>query len=237
MKTAIVTRSDSRIKDMTDLTHPIIIDYANYCNSEFIVLSEDPPFLTDDGSSHYRILEVYDLLDTYDRILCLDSDMIITKECPNIFDIVPYNSIGTIYEDKGSRKDDRRNKILELQKRWNNVGWTEGYTNAGTFLISKCHKNIFLPHNNQYCLGDGSADLHLSYNIHKYGHKIHELDFKWNHMTMFSEEWNHYADRFKSYIIHYAGGGIFRNNNNAGETKLDQIKKDILYDKYTSTNT
>ena len=85
----------------------------------------------------------------------------------------------------------------------------EGYTNAGTFVVSKQHKNIFTPHNGEYWLDWGSADLHLSYNIHKYGHKIYELDFKWNHMTLFSEPWNNNADRFQSYIIHYAGGGLF----------------------------
>tara|TARA_R110000824_G_scaffold2372_4_gene11141 strand:- start:272 stop:961 length:690 start_codon:yes stop_codon:yes gene_type:complete len=209
MKYCIVTRADDNIKEMTKLTFPGIQEYAERIGADFKVLSHTPPVMTDDNRPHYRIFEVGNLLDEYDRILCLDCDVIINKDCPNIFDVVPVNKVGSIFEDKGTRKPDRLTKIRGIQNKWGDVNWVEGYTNAGTFVVSKQHKNIFTTHNDKYWLDWGSADLHLSYNIHKYGHKIHELDFKWNHMTLFSEPWNNNADRFKSYIIHYAGGGIF----------------------------
>jgi lipopolysaccharide biosynthesis glycosyltransferase len=222
MKLALVTRADDNIKEMTDITFPLIKEYANKINSDFIILSETPPFLTADNKPHYRILKVYNILSEYDRVLCLDADMLINKNCPNIFDVVSENVIGSIYEDKGSRRDDRHQKIRDVQKAWGSVGWTEGYTNAGTFVLSSIHRNIFLPHNNQYWLEWGSADVHISYNIHKYGFKVQELEYKWNHMTMFSESWLN-ANRFKSYIIHYAGHGIFDNNIHS---RIEQIKKD-----------
>ena len=31
--------------------------------------------------------------------------------------------------------------------------------------------------------------------IHKLGYDIHELEYKWNHMTMFSEDWNNNANK------------------------------------------
>ena len=40
---------------------------------------------------------------------------------------------------------------------------------------------------------------------------------------MFSEEWNGYPDRFESFIIHYAGAGIFEGGV---YSRLEQIKKD-----------
>lgn len=208
-KIAIVTRADDNIKEMTDITFLSIKSYASKVGADFIVLSDPPPFLTSDNKPHYRILKVGDLLNKYDRILCIDSDVIINKSCPNIFNIVPEDKIGSIYEDKGSRRSSRLDLIRNIQRHWGEVGWKEGYTNAGTFLVSKQHKNIFTPHEGQYWLDWGSADLHLSYNIHKYKHKVHELDFRWNHMTMFSESWNGNPNRFESYIIHYAGGGVF----------------------------
>jgi hypothetical protein len=217
----IVTRADDNIREMTDLTFPRMRKYAEKCGCDFHVLSHEPPVMTEDNRPHYRITKVREMLLDYDRVLCLDADMLINNDCPNIFDLVPEDMVGTIYEDKGSRQANRRRRLMDLQSAWGDVGWREGYTNAGTFLVSRMHRDIFLPHNGEYFLGWGSADLHMAYNIHKYGFKVFELDFRWNHMTMFSEPWNG-ADRFDSYIIHYAGKGIFDCNN-----KLEQIKNDL----------
>ena len=225
MKLAIVTRSDENIKNYTDLTHPILKDYAKKCNAEFIILSHDPPkeSLPHDGRKHYRFLKVKDMLEgDYDRILLLDSDMVINKNCPNIFDEVPYNKIGSIFEDKGSRAQDRHNRIKEIQNEWEDVGWVNKYTNAGTFLVSKPHANIFDSHEGKFWKKHGSADVHLSYLIHKFKHEVYELNFKWNHMTMFSEPWHNNANRFDSYIIHYAGRGLWNKQN-----RIEQIKHDI----------
>lgn len=229
MKYALVTRADENIKKMTNITLPPMKEYAKRIGADFIQLDHKPPLLTDDNKTHYRILKVRDILEEYDRVLCLDADMLVNKNIPNIFTVVPENKMGSIFEDKGSRKPDRINKILGIQKHWGNVSWKDNYTNAGTFVLSKEHRDIFLPHNGQYWIGWGSADLHMSYMAHKLGFEIMELPFKWNHMTMFSEKWNNNADRFQSYIIHYAGKGVFDSNV---ETRIEQIKKDYkkIYD-------
>jgi len=222
MKLAIVTRADNNIKKMTDITFPFMKDYAKKCNADFIVYDHTPPVMTDDNLPHFRIMKTYETLLEYDRVLHLDADMAISPLCPNLFDLVPEDKIGSIFEDKGSRRPHRHNLISEVQKKWGDVGWIEGYTNAGTFLVSKMHREIFTPINGAYWLGWGSADVHLSYQIHKLGFEVFELEYKWNHMTMFSEPWNGYADRFDSFIIHYAGGGLFDEQN-----KIRQIEKDI----------
>jgi len=222
MKKAVLTRADSNIKEMTDITLPIMRKYAESMGCDFIILDHDPPFLTLDHKPHYRILKMYDLFDEYDKILHLDADMLINKNCPNIFEIVPENMIGVIFEDKGSRRDNRHYKIQNVQKVWGDVGWVEGYSNSGTLLLSKQHRDVFLSHNGEYWLDDGSGDIHISYNAHKYGFKRYELEYKWNHMTMFSEPWMN-ANRFDSHIIHYAGRGIFDENVT---TRIEQIKRD-----------
>jgi len=224
VKRVIITRADKHVKWCSDISHPIFKKYAKKCNADFVVLSHKAPFLTDDNLPHYRILKIRELLDKYDRVLHLDTDMIINKGCPNLFDVVPKNMVGSIYEDKGSRASHRRSLIGKIQRAWGDVGWREGYTNAGTFMLSKEHKDIFLPHNNKYWLGWGSADVHMSYMIHKLGFKVKELSFKWNHMTMFSEKWNNNANRFNSFIIHYGGRGIF---DNGVQSRIEQMKLDL----------
>jgi hypothetical protein len=73
--------------------------------------------------------------------------------------------------------------------------------------------------------------LRKYYNGVRFGHLHNEVgadfDFdKWNHMTMFSEPWNGNANRFDSYIIHYAGKGVFDKTSRMEQIKSD---KDIIY--------
>lgn len=227
MKKLIVTRSDLNINEMTKLTHPIIKNYAKKCNADFQILSHTPEVITDDNLPHFRIMRAYDLFNEYDRVMIIDSDVVITPSCPDIFKEVPKDSIGSIYEDKGSRKLHRLKSIQHIQRCFGNVDWKEGYINTGVFLCSKEHKNIFQPINDQYYTASGSDDVHLGWQIHKHKFKIHELSFKWNHMSMFSEPWNNNANRFDSYIIHYAGAGNFPGTGTTKETRVNLIKSDI----------
>ena len=56
--------------------------------------------------NEYQVKDIrikhYDLFNEYDRILSLDSDVVITPRCPDIFKTVDFENIGTVYEDKGS---------------------------------------------------------------------------------------------------------------------------------------
>ncbi len=222
MKTAIVTRGDDGIKPMMDITMPCIRAYAESMGSDVVILSDPAPFLTSDGRQHYRILKAVELLDTYQRILCLDCDVLLTDKITNIFDEVPYDHIASVYEDKGSRQSNRRELLRNVQAHWENVGWEEGYTNAGFFVLSDIHKGLFDDYRGSYWLDFGSVDLQMGYNAHRHKYNIMELPPKWNNMTMFSEPWLG-LNRFESNVIHYAGRGVFDNDLNG---RLEQIRRD-----------
>jgi len=216
-KRLIVTRADDRVPYIK-YTHPIIKNYAKKCNADFMILdgNEEPPM------HHFRILKFYDLLEKYDRVMHLDSDIIIKDNCPNIFEVVPREKVGTIYEDRGSRKTHRRMLIEDIQKEREDVEWKEGYINTGVFVVSKEHREIFNLDMNNVWLDFGQDDVELGYQIHKFGFEIHELSFQFNHMSMFSEPWNNKESRFGSYILHYAGNGFF-----PFLTQTEQIKQDL----------
>ncbi len=236
MKLLITTRSDKTVTDWEELTHPILKNYAEKVGADFLVLNEeydakDATGGIGNGVYQFRIFEHYKLHDKYDRILSLDNDIMIHPNCPNIFDCVPYDQIGTIYEDVGSRKQWRQNCMIDAQNQFGFIGWQDGYINTGVFLTSKCHKDIFQKINGKYFVDWGTDDVHIGYLINKYGYKVKRLPYQWNHMTMFSEPWNQSADRFQSNIIHYAGNGVFEKNSVSD--KLEQAKKDfeVLYGK------
>lgn len=221
-KTLVVTRADAAIQEMTSLTHPHIMAYAQRIGADFHQLSHDTPF-SGDGRRHYRIFALRILLEEYDRILSIDSDILVAPNCPNVFEIVPETHIGTVFEDVGSRQDHRRMLIKQVQQRWGNVKWSEGYINTGFFVVSKCHSDIFSTNNGIVWNDFGYDDVHLGYMLHKFGHPVFQLPFQWNHMTMFSEEWNEHADRLQSYVIHYAGKGVFDKDC---ASRIEQIRRD-----------
>jgi len=230
MKLLITSRADDNIKDMTSLTFPYIKDYAKKVNADFMQLDHESGCNHEQGKWHYRILKHKELFETYDRILHIDSDVLVGPKAPNIFEKVPYDEIGTVYEDKGSRLPARRSFMRDVQSKFGDVGWNEGYINTGFFLSSRCHKEIYsLINDEHFYEGPGHDDVHIGYNIVKFNCKVQELPYQWNHMTMFSEPWNGSPSRFDSHIIHYAGRGIFDGNNS---DRLQQIKEDVrqLYD-------
>lgn len=223
-KLAVVTRANDKITEMIKLTHPILQAYALKCGAEFKVLSD-----SEYHHPHWRILRFWDIFETYDRILSIDTDVLIQPNCPNLFEIVPENMIGSVLEDKGTRQLNRRGRIESIQEKLGNVKWSEGYINTGVFVVSKQHRDIFkVPIGADLTqIGDdlGQDDIFLGHQIHRLGHLVQELPFQFNHMTMFSEEWNNNASRFDSYIIHYAGNGRFNPNC---KDRLDNMKQDAL---------
>jgi hypothetical protein len=203
-KLLVATRADDGVKEMAAVTHPVMRRFAKQWKADFLTLRGDF-----EVSRHYRIMELHALLEKYDRVLSLDTDTLILPSCPNPFKKVSEDCIGSIFEDKGSRQNQRRALIHRVQDRFGNVGWETGYINTGVFLASSCHRDIFQPIDGEYWDGWGFDDIHLGWQIHKHNFPIHELHWKWDHMTMFSERWNNGASRFNSFIIHYAGQGRF----------------------------
>jgi len=229
MKNLITTRADHTVTGWMELTHPIFRKYAEKHIADFMILDdsyncEEARTGIGHGLWHFRIMNHYKLHETYDRIVHLDTDMLLMPECPSLFEIVPYNSIGTILEDKGSRATHRLNCMQNAQNQFGNINWNSGYINTGVFVTSKCHRDIFQKTNGRYFTDWGTDDVHIGYRIKMLGYNIEELDFKFNHMTMFSESWNNNPNRFDSHIIHYAGRGIF----DEGVTdKLEQARIDF----------
>lgn len=155
--------------------------------------------------------QVYHLFKKYDRILRLDWDLNITPNCPNLFEVVPEDKIGVVYEDVGNIKSDRRGLIKKIQNLLGNVGWTKGYFNSGVMVVSKKHKEIFNTNDDEIemvrnlNLRSCEEQTYINYLVKKLGFEIFELNYKFNHLSVFSESWNGFPNRLKSYIIHYAG--------------------------------
>jgi len=224
-KRAIVTRADDKIAVMSDITHPVIKMYADRCKAEFIIL-EDSKNL----HMHYRILQLYDLFEKYDRILSLDTDILVMPDCPNLFELVPDTyDVATIFEDVGSRKEDRRNRIKKVQKKLGNIGWQKGYTNTGCSLYNKSCRDIFKFKNEDELWMDlGYDDVYLGYHINRLKLKVFELPCTFNFMSVFAEP-STGLSKADAHVLHYAGRGFY-----PFIPKTEQIRQDffVIYDRF-----
>ena len=92
----MITCADEEVTSYTKYAHPILRAFAKKWDAEFRILGKSFGSLF-----WWRTLALYDLLKSYDRILHIDSDIVINKNCPNIFDFVPYDTMGFVFEELG----------------------------------------------------------------------------------------------------------------------------------------
>lgn len=226
MKLLVATCADNNvIKEYARYTLQIQDDWAKKWKADYLILND--PAYSRRAMWNYRTLIFYELFKKYDRILYIDADIIINKDCPNLFEKVPYDTIGVVTEDKGSRKNDRRRRIKRVNAHFGDIGWKKDYFNMGFYIVSKPHRDIFQRLDGKLWENRGWDASFYTYQIMRLGYKWTDLGYKWNHMSMFSEEWNGSPSRFDSHIIHYAGAGEFPDKGERTRTQLiaDDVKK------------
>ena len=144
MKHAIcIAYTDISTNDKLIMLQCCIKSVKQYCNKYNIELSLVTKSKFNIGKHfgyNFGIWEKFQAaedLDKYDRILCMDGDVLISPNAPNVFDIVPYNKIGAVYEDVGSRKQDRLRQIQLAQQQLGPTpnNWCQNYFNAGIMIL------------------------------------------------------------------------------------------------------
>ena len=198
MKTAVFTIAIGDFyQELSKITHPTIKNYAQKIGADFIVKTE-----TAFPLSHYAKFEIAQLLDTYDRVLYLDTDILVSPNMPNIFDIVPENCVGMLDESPLGYDEKFKDFLFEnAPDHLANWSKTRKCYNAGVIVCSKKHRNIFRAPDkfpNHYF-----EQSFLNLRLLEEKAEIFDLPHQYNRMI--------YLDlvvpehRLKSYIIHYAG--------------------------------
>jgi hypothetical protein len=203
MKKAIVTICiGDEFKKLSVLTHPTIKAYADRLGAEFIVIDSCKT------TPHWEKFQICNLLNTYDRVIYLDTDLIIREDCPDLFDVVPYNKMGGFNEAKFVP---REYSLIETAQAYGidigNINWNGKYYNSGVLVVSKCHKYFFKKPEKEFSNFYEQGYLNLKIAIDESRRKqeeslMYDLSYKFNRMTCLdiSGEVRH-----ASYIIHYAG--------------------------------
>lgn len=183
---------------MSELTHPSIKAYAKKIGAEFLCISKQEISKT---TPHWDKFQISTLLEKYDRILYLDTDIVIRDDCPNLFDIVPENCLSAFNEAPFT--DRSQELLIDCCKQYNITlpQWNGKYYNTGVMVISQMHKRLFeKPEKEHFSFYEQS---YLNMMIAYLGFRMYELDYKFNRMTCMDRPTG--EERFASWIIHYAG--------------------------------
>lgn len=188
---------------MAELTHPSLREYADKIGADFKVVTENHC-----STPHWEKLHhIYQLLNTYERVLYFDTDILIREDCPNLFDVVPEEALGVFDEAKwtGGRLNSIRDACLAAKETLSS--WDGRYFNTGVMVVPRHWRHVFKhPGDETFNFYEqGYLNLAIAKTVNVSGNelRIQELDYKFNRMTCMDKFTG--EERFASYVIHYAG--------------------------------
>lgn len=154
----------------------------------------------------FEKFQIGSLLDTYERILYLDSDILIRPSFPDIFEIVPHDHFGCVMEDIGPLKWKRDEERIRAQIKLGTIeSWTHGYFNSGMFVVSRIHQTIFSTKWRNIAGGRWPDQTTLNYQVRAHNYPIKELPIEFNYLPELCTDWDNPEKRRAAHIVHYAG--------------------------------
>lgn len=212
-RAVVVTAIDS--DSILNLTRPLFEKYSVKTNSDLVIIDK-PVYNLPNGSYNYNKFEknqVYNLFDTYDKILRLDVDVVINPNCPDYFDL----DENFFYVSKDFYREE---EVKSIQKDLGFIeNWSNFYFNSGVLLASKKHKEAFnisdIDFNNS--LGMLKEQNVLNWKVNKLGFKVVDLGRQFNFIN--GPKFENDSLRLKANFIHHTIQGSGR--------KVNSIKRDV----------
>lgn len=187
---------------MANYTHPTIKGYAEKIGADFISIDK-----TNASSAHWEKFQIFHLLNKYERIIYLDTDTIVRNDCPNLFEIVPKESIGLFNEMPFTPQ--RHLSLVDTCREYGVTvpTWDGKYYNTGVMVISRFHKYLFQKPKKENFSFYEQGYLNMVVAQEKATVRecplVFDLPYKFNRMTCMDQFTG--EERYASYIIHYAG--------------------------------
>lgn len=183
-------------KKLAKISHPTLRRYAERIGADFLSIDESST-----STPHWAKFQIFDLLNQYERIIYLDTDLIVRDDCPDLFEIVPQSYLGIFNEAPFT--DGRATAIQDVLNQYGETlpEWDGKYYNTGVMVISRGQKYLFKKPDKE--VPSFYEQGYLNMKIAKDKVWIHPLEYQFNRMTCMDGITG--EERFSSYIIHYAG--------------------------------
>lgn len=209
MSKNIVLTFSSNQKDLTSLTYPFMERYCEEHSIDLLILRNSKEHImqkcASDGGTWFPSLDrfyTYDLLEQYDNVLWLGSDIFVVPGAPNIFEQFPETELGVFFEGK---RGFREELMLDC---YNAHGFRpEAYFNIDVMLVNKRAREIYNYNTTDF------KDIHkgkwqdqdfLNYKAFRDNFNITDMGWKWNCMiSLFG--WNSKQIPLDAHFIHITG--------------------------------
>lgn len=176
------------------------------------------------GSVYFEKFQFLDALSSYDRVLYVDSDILITPKAENIFDVYTDPTKFYAYDENDTTAwMDRDPYVLDINPKLNwpkNLKGKLQYFNTGVMLLSRKSLDIGNPFAFRWdCSGKlintFAEQTYLNYAVVKSGLPFETISHSFNRMDL--GNFDPMCERYKANFIHYAGPCKYGdgNKNNA----------------------
>jgi Glycosyl transferase family 8 len=125
------------------VTHPTIQRYAERIGADFIVIDSIQNTGKLEQSYKLEKFQLYDYLDAYERVVFLDSDIVVHPQCPNLFDQVSKEKIGAVCEKLPYFNREEIFKEACTHYGATYPGHAQDWFNTGMMVLSRCHRHLF----------------------------------------------------------------------------------------------
>ena len=195
------------IEKLAELTVPRMQRYAERVDADFIIMGKSD--ISDRLSPYYEKTQIYSYLDQYEQVLFIDTDILITPDAPDLFEICPKDMVSAVSVD-AVYKAVEEEKLL-LKELLGVIDWQLPYFNSGVVMFTRQHKQLLnttdglierwiqgKEQNGRNGLNDQSI---FNYRANQLNIPVHYIDYSFN----FTKARRCFEKRFTMNFIHYAG--------------------------------
>lgn len=222
MRTLVLTIAIGKdYQHVGEISHPTMKAYADKIGADFLVITETT---FTENLPHWEKLSIFDLLTKYDRILYLDTDILVREDTPNVFEGIPSDMLGAYNE--GRFAPDRIASLVSAAEQFDHKKVPIDmftYYNTGVLVLARKHRILFKRPPKIFNTGYYEQDyINLQIIINKV--KVKELPHRFNRMTIADRITG--MSRMDSYFIHYAGCPDITLMENTMKQDLSQWEKE-----------
>lgn len=208
---AVVTLAIGREgRELLGLSGPFMERYAARIGAEFTPITERRirhrlQWRKARVNLHLEKFQLGDLLDTFDRILYLDADILVSPCAPDFFALAPPEELGVVTDPGEENAWKRAEEMAAIAaKRGALKAPAPPYFNAGVLVLSRAHRELFRFDPARLVPGRWPDQTYLNYESARQNLPRRHLDSKANFLPG-APGWEDAAARRAAWMVHYAG--------------------------------
>ena len=197
----------SEIEALSEYTLPTMRAYAQKVGADFKVMGLTD--ITQRLSPYYEKNQIDNFLDEYDRVLYIDSDILVVPDAPDLFAMHDGHSVMAVSVEHIYRAVEQEK--ASLNQVLGEVNWTREYFNSGVVLFTKAHRELLNTSDGlieKWIAAKETGTVNGLNDQSIFNYRVNQLSIPMQYVSPafnFTKAWGTFHTRFSQYFIHYAG--------------------------------